>query len=393
MQAAEEDFEMNGKKFRAGAFIISNADRGALDTSLRELGLSAWAVPAAPSVKMHDLDIPRIGYVHAWQRTQDEGWVRASLEKFGVPFTYFADIKLREGRLRERFDVIVYPHVGGSAVSHLTGIARTDSGPALPYRKSADTPNLGALDEADDIRGGMGMDGLLELSKFVQAGGMLLVEGSTATIFPEFGITSGVSVETPDDLFARGSVMRGIISDRASPIVYGYDGTQLPVYFNQAPVLNTGGALRGLAAAFGGGSSGPSQNITPMANRLRITPFETDSGAARGRPAGDDNMAQMREMARAFGLNVDDSRPRVVMSFPQNPAEMLLSGTLLNGESLSGRAQVIDAPLGKGHVVMFGIRPFWRWQTHGTYFLGFNAILNWNDLDAGKPAGGRPTSE
>jgi hypothetical protein len=26
----------------------------------------------------------------------------------------------------------------------------------------------------------------------------------------------------------------------------------------------------------------------------------------------------------------------------------------------------------------------WRWQTQGTYFLGFNTILNWNDLDAGK---------
>jgi hypothetical protein len=26
--------------------------------------------------------------------------------------------------------------------------------------------------------------------------------------------------------------------------------------------------------------------------------------------------------------------------------------------------------------------------------MGFNAIMNWNDLDAGKPAaGGRPTSE
>jgi len=43
------------------------------------------------------------------------------------------------------------------------------------------------------------------------------------------------------------------------------------------------------------------------------------------------------------------------------------------------------APIGKGHVVMFAIRPFWRWQTQGTYVLGFNAILNWNHLDAGRP--------
>ena len=35
---------------------------------------------------------------------------------------------------------------------------------------------------------------------------------------------------------------------------------------------------------------------------------------------------------------------------------------------------------------MFAIRPFWRWQTQGTYSLGFNAIMNWNALDAGKEA-------
>lgn len=76
------------------------------------------------------------------------------------------------------------------------------------------------------------------------------------------------------------------------------------------------------------------------------------------------------------------------MQFPSNPAEMLLSGTLAGGESLAGRAQLVDAPLGKGHVVMFALRPFWRWQTQGTFMLGFNAIMNWNDLDAGRSSTG-----
>ena len=65
---------------------------------------------------------------------------------------------------------------------------------------------------------------------------------------------------------------------------------------------------------------------------------------------------------------------------------MLLSGTLSGGQAISERPLVLDANVGKGHVVMFALRPFWRWQTQGTYFLGFNAILNWNHLDAGKPA-------
>ena len=81
----------------------------------------------------------------------------------------------------------------------------------------------------------------------------------------------------------------------------------------------------------------------------------------------------------------------MIVSFPTNPDEMLLSGVLVGGQALAGRAQVINAPLGQGHVVSFAIRPFWRWQTQGTFFLGFNTILHWNDLDAGRQAP-RPTT-
>ena len=61
--------------------------------------------------------MPRIGYVHGWQRTQDEGWVRAALDTYGVPYTYFADQKLRDGNLRAKYDVLIFPHVGGTAES------------------------------------------------------------------------------------------------------------------------------------------------------------------------------------------------------------------------------------------------------------------------------------
>ena len=38
--------KLAGHKFRAGAFIIPNADRASLEPQLKELGLSAWAVSA-----------------------------------------------------------------------------------------------------------------------------------------------------------------------------------------------------------------------------------------------------------------------------------------------------------------------------------------------------------
>ena len=72
------------------------------------------------------------------------------------------------------------------------------------------------------------------------------------------------------------------------------------------------------------------------------------------------------------------------VAVPDRSERLLLSGLLVGGEALAGRAVAIDAPVGKGHVVMFANRPYWRWQTQGNFFLGFNAILNWNDLDAGR---------
>jgi len=41
---------------------------------------------------------------------------------------------------------------------------------------------------------------------------------------------------------------------------------------------------------------------------------------------------------------------------------------------------------------MFALRPFWRWQTQGTHSLGFNALMHWNDLDAGAAPAPRPPS-
>ena len=400
MAAAEENFEAGGKQFLAGSFIIANADRAKLEPQLKALGLTGVAVASAPTVKSHDLDVPRIGYVHSWSRTQDEGWVRAALDTYGVPYKYFADKMLKtEANLRAKYDVIIFPHVGGTAQSMVQGSGMQGTQP-LPYKKSNETPNLGTPDESDDIRGGMGIEGLMNLYKFVQDGGTLITEGATSTIFPEYNLTPGVTVETPADLFVRGSIIRGIIADRKSPITYGYNQSQIPVYFSTAPVLSAGGAFGG---GFGGGgrSSVVTQNITPMATPLKLSPWDANAsapaaapaegGAGRGgRGGGAGATAGAGGPGGAGGFGgfgggaAAGERPRVILSFPTNPDDMLLSGTLLNGQGLSGRAQLVDAPVGKGHVVMFAIRPFWRWQTQGTYSFGFNAIMNWNDLNAGK---------
>ncbi len=395
MLAAEEAFDAGGCTFARGSFIVPDADRSVLDPSIQSLGLTACASDTMPTVRTHDLDTPRIGFVHAWTRTQDEGWVRLAFDTFGVPYTYFGDQKLRSGDLRSKYDVIVFPHVGGSPQSQVNGLPM--SGDPIPYRKSELTPNLGVQDSSEDIRGGMGMEGLANLAKFVEQGGTLIVEGSTTTIFPAYGLTSSVTVEEPAGLFVRGSVLKALVSDHASPIAYGYDADALPIYFNQAPVLSTGPSMPAEIRSFLSGGSqipGVGQNITPNAvpeQLARLDP-EPDTGARPDRPQADET-AQFRDIARAFGLSQESVRPRVILRFPSNPTDLLLSGVLVGGQALASKAVTVDVPLGKGHIVMFANRPYWRWQTQGSFFLGFNAILNWNDLDVGRPEPPAKTTE
>jgi hypothetical protein len=259
----------------------------------------------------------------------------------------------------------------------------------------------------------MGYEGLIELVKFVQQGGTLITEGSTSTILPEYKITTGINVENPARLFVRGSILRGIFTDKSSPLLYGYQGNEVPVYFNQDPVLAVGAGAGGFGGrgGFGGGNDipGVGMNITPMASasQQRLATYDPDEGTQpvnlSERPSPGDVAAVRQGLGGGRGRGggrgaggqgtgrgaaaPSAGAPRVIMEFPSNPNEMLLSGTLVGGEALANRAELVDIPLGEGHVVSFAIRPFWRWQTQGTYFLAFNAILNWNDLDAGRGAG------
>ena len=96
----------------------------------------------------------------------------------------------------------------------------------------------------------------------------------------EYNLAGGVTVEHPSGLFARGSILRGVFADLKSPIAYGYDGQDLPVYFNQDPVLNVTPA--GLAGGFGGGRGGIN---APEGAALPPTPKLIDyAKAAQSKP-------------------------------------------------------------------------------------------------------------
>ncbi len=373
MAAAEQAFEAAGHKFAPGAFIIPDADRAALEPQVRDLGLAAWATDTLPNVPTHDLDVPRVGYLHSWSSTQDEGWVRMVFDRLKVPYTYFADNTVRQGNLRAKFDVIIYP----AGPVQVDGGDIPASGSPQPYKKTDLTPNIGtAPDTTEDRRGSLGRDGMRALETFVQEGGVLIAEGPPAAVFPDYRLVPGVVTEQPADLWAPGSVIKTLLGDRTSPILYGYDQKTLGVIFKNGPVLalSSGGARGGARGA----TPSFQPELQPMSAPSRLTtldgppPGPAPAGGARGAGGG---------LGRGgFDTAAAPAAPRVLLSYPADPNDLLLSGALVGGTALAGRPALVDVRLGNGHVVLFGIRPFWRNETTGTHFLAFNAILNWNDL-------------
>ena len=53
----------------------------------------------------------------------------------------------------------------------------------------------------------------------------------------------------------------------------------------------------------------------------------------------------------------------------------------------AGQPAVVDAPLGRGHVLLFGIRPMWRAETQGAYAMVLNALAHWDAFDVNRGAG------
>lgn len=70
----------------------------------------------------------------------------------------------------------------------------------------------------------------------------------------------------------------------------------------------------------------------------------------------------------------DPSRATVLASYPTS-GDPLLSGWLLGGEKLHGKAAAVDVQVGRGHVILFGFRPQYRAQSMSTFPMIWGGIL------------------
>jgi len=380
-EAAEEPFEAAGRKFNRGSFIIRNASAVELKQAASELGLQALAVNQPPAIKAHAIKVPRVAILHTWLSTQDEGWWRLAFDQMQVPFDYISTQDVaKDADLNRKYDVIIFGPVDRGINAIIQGLPMY--GNAIPWKKTDLTPNLGGFASTDDIRPGLGWSGIANLQNFVKRGGVFIGTMDTADLAVSTGFTPGVSIQRSQRLKAIGDVLKTKFVDSTSPIAYGY-GDSLSIYCFNGPIFNISNV------AGGGGRRRPSTDRPTGRGTLE------DPDVVQGRPPGEMpeplpnsevwEAAPISEEQRRnlVGLIPPALRPRVVLRYA-DARELLVSGLLDGGDEIAQHPAVIDSPLERGHVVLFSNNPMWRGQTAGSYFLVFNAILNWDNLNAGR---------
>jgi zinc carboxypeptidase len=383
-EAAEEPFDAAGKKFNRGSFVIKNVSQSDLQKAASDLGLQITAVASAPSVTMHPLRAPRVAIVHTWLTTQTEGWWRHAFDDVKVPFTYISTQQVaKDDNLSGKFDVIIFPPVGRGPEAIVNGMPMW--GNPLPWKKTPETPNLGSEDQTDDMRPGLGWTGVQHLQDFVRRGGLLLTSMDTADLAVSTGFTPGLSVAPRQRMRIIGSVIRSKMVDTTSPLAYGYTDN-LAIWCDNGPIFNVSniyGARGGRRLGPDDGGNRPTGRGTadeidvPQGRSVAEVPAEPRPEAWQATPVTDE---QLRN-----GVNVipPTLRPRVVLRYADN-RELLVSGLVEAGTEIAQHPAVVDVPLEKGHVVLFSNNPVWRGETEGSYFLVFNALMNFDQLNAGR---------
>jgi hypothetical protein len=347
---AERSFNMQGVDFPAGSWILpaqTGLESAVHDIATR-LGLEFVAVEKAPDLPAHAAPVPRLGVWVPWADTDTLGWLRYSLDQRHIPYLYVRDEDIRAGKLRQKYDVLLYGHVDLELAEQIQGIPKA-WGP-MPFKKTSATPSLGTPASSDDITGGIGWNGLAELQRYVDSGGLLITLGSGSTLALEGGIVRGVRRES-------GGVPRS---------------TQ-------------GGGAAAAAAA------NDAVTRTP-GSHLRVSFARPDHPVAYGYPARTHVFRQnfplyatprrWLRMAYCTGCldgPVDPSG--VVLEWGDREGQpLVVSGQAWGESNLIGRPAVLDLPQGRGHVVAFNFNPVHRDLNRGDQRMLWNAIINWRAI-------------
>ena len=299
----EDCVEAGGKVFAPGSFVAPAGSERTLNEITKEIGVDFYGlgkrVEGAKEVKP-----PRVAmYQRYWGGNIDEGWTRWLLEQFRFSYTTVMDKEIKEGNLKEKFDVLLLP---SDDTPLITGEKLEEY--FTKHRFHGYMPTF-----PPEYRSGVGAEGVEAIKKFVESGGTLVAMNAACDFaIDKFGlnIRNVLKDLKPKEFFCPGSTLKLRVEMR-HPMAYGMPENALSVFWNS-----------------------PAFDVLPS----------------------------------EFNENYE-----IVAQYPER--EIMQSGWLVGEEKIANKAAVVVAKHGKGKVVLMGVWPQHRGQTHGTFKLLFNNLL------------------
>ena len=272
----------------AGSVLV-RSKRG-LDDKVKEIssemGLDFTGIEKKPSAESAELKKVKIGIYKSWQANMDEGWSRWMFEQFEFDL-----------------DTLHNAEIKNSDLSQYSAIIMPSQSPRGIMEGSNRVP--------ENLRGGIGEDGLAKLDAYAKNGGAIIFfDDASNFAIDEFKlpVTNVLKDLKSSEFFIPGSLIRTDIM------------TNHPLAYGMQPQV---------AASFDNGRA-----------------FKVNAGAQG-----------IEEVARYASK------------------DLLMSGWAMGeDEHLANTSAMLKVGYGTGNLVLFGFSPQFRGQPRGTYKLIFNSI-------------------
>ncbi len=328
---ADSPFTAGGRGFLAGTLLVrttgTQADHDELEALVAELGLVAYSIgERVPSIR---LVAPMVGLYTAntsSSTTMPEGWTRLRLDRAGWDYTRLYASDVLSGTL-DGYDVVIVPSMPTSTLINGTS--------------SSTTP--------PEYRLGIGATGVAKLKSFVEAGGTLVLQGRVSTLPIEQGWDIGVKLPSTAAAIARAQAA-------AEP--------ETP-----EDIPDFGGPQPGTPQAAAAAIAAETLNCPGSILRIQVDP-STKVGYGY-----DTAEALWCETASPFFQLQDGSQASVVAGYADDGQTLLLSGYVSGESLLRGKAAIVDAPMGKGQVILLAPNVLYRAQTTGSFMFFWNSLL------------------
>jgi hypothetical protein len=305
---------VNGKAYPAGTMYVpaKASTLPILQKLAADTGLRIDAVAAKPAGDSTKLKPVRIGLWDQYGGSMPSGWTRWIFEQYEFPFEVVYPQTLDAGNLNAKYDVLVFVDGGIPLRDQPAGGGGGGFGGQPPAESipAEFRPWLGRVTVAKTVP---------ELKKFVENGGTILTIGSSTALAYHLGlpiknalveVVNGVERTLPREKYYIPGSILEARIDNTNPLAYGMEPRAM-VFYDESPAFR----------------------LQPEAALKGVKPVAW----------------------------YDSAMP-------------LRSGWAWGQQYLDQAVSIVDAPIGKGRVVLFGNEVNWRAQPHGTFKLLFNGI-------------------